>query len=155
MDIVYIDKIEIFNDGNTFLSVSDAHLFWPNGRWYFSDKWEKQYGSDMVKQEQMSNDSDFYRSMFDSENPVNIMSFNTLAPGETGDLYVVYYLNRSMLNSYLAEFFNIPIYLRVEFDGTMSAFFCHFDTGNFKAIARYNNYFFGSGIRREIGNCYP
>lgn len=154
MDIVYIDKIEIFNDGNTFLSVSDAQLFWPNGRWYFSDKWENQWGSDMVKQDQMSNDVDFYRSMFDSENPVNIMSFNTLAPGETGDLYVVYYLNRSMLNTYLAEFFNIPIYLRIEFDGTMSAFFCHFDTGNFRSISRYNNYSFSTRIRNELG-CYP
>lgn len=155
LDIVFIDKIEIFNDGNTFLNISGVQMFLPNGKFKYGDRWEKEYPDDMIKQDQIVSDDAFYKSFFDSETPVQVMSFNSLAPGETGDLYVVYNLNRNMVNSYLSEFFHIPIYLRVEFNSDMAAYFCHMATNEFHSLAAYNAYYFDGGVRNRLGSYYP
>ena len=38
LDMIIIDKVTIFNNGNTFLNITNANIFWPNGRWDYADK---------------------------------------------------------------------------------------------------------------------
>lgn len=109
----------------------------------------------MIKQSQITNDTEFYKSIFDRETPAEVMAFNSLAPGESGDIYIIYRLNRNLVHAYFAEFFKIPVYLRLEFNDNMSAFFCPMATHEFSSIASYNNYVFDSGVRGKVGYQYP
>ncbi len=109
----------------------------------------------MIRQGQIVNDGNFYKSFFDNETPVEIMAFNSLAPGETGDIYIVYRLNRALVHAYFANLFKIPIYLRIEFNQSMAAFFCPIASQEFSSIASYNLYVFDENIRKNIGYQYP
>jgi hypothetical protein len=139
-DIVYIDKYTVYNDGNTLLNISGAKIFYPNGIYDYESRWEKEFGGDMVKQSSIPSYTKLYQSFFDQVNQMQVMAFNTLAPGESGDVYITYYLNRNMVNEYLADMFRVPIYLRLEFDSTMSAYFCQFATSELVKIGQYQDY---------------
>jgi len=40
LDIIYIDKIEVFNDGNVFLNISKIEMFYPTGKYNYNNKFE-------------------------------------------------------------------------------------------------------------------
>jgi len=109
----------------------------------------------MIKELDIVSDNELYKSFFDSTSPVQIMAFNTLTPGETGDIYIMYRLNRSLFNTYFSDFFKIPIYLRIEFNENMSAYFCHVSHDEFTNFASYNMYTFNNGVRSRLGYQYP
>lgn len=130
-------------------------MFLPNGRYDLADRFENEWESDMIKQGQIENDGDFYKSFFDPETPVEVMSFNSLAPGETGDIYIVQRLNRDLINAFLTDFFKVPIFLRLEFNDSLSAYICNVPGKELRRLADYKLYVFGNEQKSRVGHAFP
>jgi hypothetical protein len=111
-DIVAIHKIDVFNEGNTYLQLTEAKWFLPT-IYPYQEQFKTAFPSFFVGLDTITNNKEFYQSMIKR---IDIVSTGTLTPGETGSIFVVVRLNRNILSHYLSQFIEIPYAIKLTFN---------------------------------------